>query len=124
MSEAFHTIPDAPPSDIVEWSRTCGIRVDGHAFNPDRIPQLIEPLRAGVDPTLRVGTLCKPVQSGGSTVGEIIMAFRLAFGHGFFQYNWPHDQKAAERWESRILPLLHSDLYRQVRDSYQRQSRP
>lgn len=104
----IQSIPTAAPTDIVEWSRSCGIKVDGHSFNPDRIPQLIEPMRAMTDSKIRNGTLVKPVQTGGSTVGEVILCFWLAFCQGLLQMNWQDDLRAEERWSKRLLDLLRS----------------
>ncbi len=106
--KSIHTIPKAAPADIVEFSRNCGVKVDGHAFNPDRIPQLLEPLRAMADPEVRIGTLVKPVQTGGSTVGEVVLAFWLSFYYGLVQMNWQDDLRAEERWHTRILDMLRS----------------
>lgn len=100
-------IPAAAPEDIVEWA--AGLKVDGHSFDAERTPQLIEPIRAmGTDPETRIGTLVKPVQVGGSTAGEVVCAFWCAFRHGLIQFNWEDDLKSTQRWKDRILPVLES----------------
>jgi thiol-disulfide isomerase/thioredoxin len=105
---SIHTIPSSAPTDIILWADTCGIKVDGHSFDSTRFPQLIEPLRAQANHQIRHSTLVKPVQSGGSTVGEVTAAFWCAFYFGLLQYNWQDDLRAEERWATRILKMLRS----------------
>jgi hypothetical protein len=100
-------IPDAPPEDVVAWAAE-GLKVDGHSFDPERTPQLLEPIRAMADAETRIGTLVKPVQVGGSTAGEVVCAFWCAYGNGLIQYNWEDDVKAGKRWADRILPVMRS----------------
>jgi hypothetical protein len=101
-----NSIPKNHPEDVIAWAETCGLKVDGHSFDSSRVPQLIEPLRAMVNPRVRVGTLVKPVQSGGSTVGEILLAFWAAFFYGQIQYNWRDQGMAEKRWDTRIRKML------------------
>jgi hypothetical protein len=54
----------------------------------------------------RIVTFVKPVQSGGSVAGEVIILDRIQFGFGFLQYNWADNEKAKNRWESRIEKVL------------------
>lgn len=102
------SIPDPAPADIIAWADSSGIKVDGHSFDSTRTPQLIEPMRFANDPDIRIGTFIKPVQSGGSTVAEIIAAFWSAFCRGLIQFNWQDDEKAKERWQRRISKTLRS----------------
>ena len=104
----FHTIPDAQPSDIIEWAERINLKVDGHSFDSKRFPQLIEPIRSMSNPSVRIGTLMKPIQTGGSTVGEVVAAFWCSFWYGLIQYNWQDDGEAKWRWDSRILKMLES----------------
>lgn len=49
----------------------------------------------------------KPVQSAGSTLGEVAICYLLANGTGGdLQYNWETDDKAGERWDKRIEKFL------------------
>lgn len=105
MNIFCNSLPEAPPSDIIQWAEE-NVKVDGHSFDASRTPQLIEPLLFIPNAEHRTGTLVKPVQSGGSTVGEIAMAYWLRYWVGKLQFNWQHDGKAAERWKDRILPVL------------------
>lgn len=103
------SIPPASPSDIITWAES-RVRVNGgrSSFSAERVPQLLEPIRAMADIKTRVGTLVKPVQVGGSTAGEVVCAFWAAYNFGLIQYNWENDEKAASRWKDRILPTLES----------------
>lgn len=107
MNILRQAIPDAPPSDIIGWA-AAGLKVDGHSFDPERTPQLLEPIRAMANVETRIGTLVKPVQVGGSTAGEVVCAFWCAFASGLCQFNWEDDIKAGNRWTDRILPVLKS----------------
>jgi len=100
-------IPPACPADIITWAEA-NIKVDGHSFDASRTPQLVEPIRAMADAGTRIGTLIKPVQVGGSTAGEVVLAYWAAFGNGLIQFNWENDLKATNRWHDRILPALES----------------
>lgn len=108
MTDLLHSIPRPAPSSIIAWADSCGLKVDGHSFNSERIPQLCDPLQKMTDPKIRTGTLVGPVQSGKSTVGEIVAAYWAAFYFGLITYNWPNDLKAKERWTTRIKNLLNS----------------
>jgi hypothetical protein len=103
-----NSIPTSKPADIVEWADTSGIQVDGHSFDSTLNPQGIKPMRAMADAETRVGTYVKPVQSGGSTAGEVVVAYWCRFCNGSVQENWQDDLKAKERWKDRILPSLES----------------
>jgi hypothetical protein len=108
MNILSNAVPDAPPSDIIGWAESA-LKVDGHSFIAARTPQLIEPIRAMADPGVRIGTLIKPVQVGGSTAGEVVCNYWAAFGSGLIQYNWQDDQAAEKRWHERIFPSLESN---------------
>ncbi|MDE2102235.1 MAG: phage terminase large subunit family protein [Patescibacteria group bacterium] len=100
------SIPKDRPDDVVAWAESSGIRVDGKSFDSKISPQIIPVLRAMANPRVRGGTLVKPVQSGGSTVGEILICFWAAFFHGQIQCNWPDQGAAEHRWKTRIVKLL------------------
>lgn len=106
MNLFANSIPKDKPSDIVAWAETSGLKVDGKSFDSKISPQILEPLRAMMNPRVRVGTLVKPVQAGGSTAGEILLAFWAAFFYGQIQYNWPNQGAAEHRWKTRIVKLL------------------
>lgn len=54
----------------------------------------------------RVSTLVKPVQTGGSGFGEVFLLYCLVFARGFLQYNWGKDDRAKERWDSRVEGMV------------------
>jgi hypothetical protein len=107
MSIFAKSIPPAPPSDIVAWAVE-NLKVDGHSFDPERAPQIVEPIRSMFDLRTSIATLVKPVQAGGSTAGEIVAAAWCRFNHRLIQFNWQDDLKAKDRWKDRILPVLMS----------------
>ena len=106
----FHQVNPRPrPSDICQWA-TDSIRLPGSAiserFDVSITPWLREPLERLADAETRIITFVKPIQSGGSTVGEIALAWWASFGKGIIQNNWPKDDRALSRWNERILPVL------------------
>lgn len=109
MNSYRHSIPEPPPSDIIEWAERA-VKVNGGktSFDATRCPQIIEPIQAMSDADTRIGTLIKPVQVGGSTAGEVVCAYWAAFGSGLLQFNWEDDDKAEDRWKDRVLPALES----------------
>ncbi len=56
----------------------------------------------------RITTLVKPVQTGGSGFGEVFLLYCLNFARGFLQYNWGKDDRAKERWDSRVEGMIHA----------------
>lgn len=120
ISTAKNGWPDQPP-DPIEWAEQFvefPASVRSRRFNCSITPWLREPiLRAahgiwmptvnhGLQTEMRVGTFVKPVQAGGSVAGEVLLAYVIAFGRGFLQYNWSNDKRAKDRWESRIEGIL------------------
>ena len=76
-------------------------------FNPDITPWIRQPLDCLNNGLTRRMTFVKPVQCGGSTVGEVAICYLLAHGTGGdLQYNWENDDKAGERWDKRIEKFL------------------
>lgn len=109
MNLFSNIVPPFPPDDVIAWAETCGLKVDGHAFDSARSPQFIEPLRCATTcKDTRKETGVFPVQSGKSTIGEIFTAWECAFGYGLIQENWQDDAAAEKRWADRILPNLKS----------------
>lgn len=101
-------IPQVPP-DIIEWARGNVIlpsSARSRYFNIDITPWLREPLQRATDLETRMIDFRKPVQSGGSVLGEVLLMYWITHGRGFLQYNWSNDKRANERWNSRILAIL------------------
>jgi len=72
-------------------------------------PWTREVLEAAANPLTRVVTFVKPVQSGGSVVGEVMICYWLTHGNaGDCQYNWETDDKAKMRWDRRVKRILRS----------------
>jgi hypothetical protein len=101
-------VPSPPPA-VVPWAEST-VRfpsgVLGDRFKIDHSPWLDEPLARAVDMETRSVTLMKPVQTGGSSLGEVLLCYWVTFWRGFLQYNWSNDKRADERWESRVKDLL------------------
>lgn len=77
-------------------------------FNLAATPWLEEPLLRATDRTTRQVTFMKPVQTGGSVLGEVVMLYWIEFAHGFLQYNWSNNERAMDRWNSRIDGIIHA----------------
>lgn len=109
MSRLFKGAPPDPPSDIVEWAEK-NVRLIGsvrsETYDRNITPWTVEPLRRCADNQTNVVTLIKPVQTGGTRVGLIAMAWWLKFGYGQIQYNWEKDEKALAKWKDETLPTL------------------
>lgn len=104
----LNAIPGEPP-DIVKWAEQYvhfpkSVRSEG--FKIGVTPWIREPLYNGVDDITRIVTFVKPVQTGGSALGEVLMLYWIMYWRGFLQYNWSNDKRALERWESRIEAIL------------------
>ena len=105
---AARTIPFT--GTVSEWARL-NVRLPGSAmsaaFNPDLSPWTREPIDRIDDGATRKITLVKPVQTGGSVVGEVALCYIIAMmDGGSVHYNWENDIKAAKRWDERIERIL------------------
>lgn len=93
----------------MDWAEQC-IRLPGSTlserFNITITPWLREPLERIADNSTRTVTFVKPIQCGGSSIGEIALAWWSSYGRGIIQNNWPKDDRAKSRWNERILPVL------------------
>jgi hypothetical protein len=73
----------------------------------DITPWTIPILEWADDGFTRKCTFVKPVQSGGSVAGEIVLCRKIVTStNGDIQYNWQNDEKADERWKKRIEKIL------------------
>lgn len=101
-------IPGEAP-DIVEWGEE-NVQLPTSAlskhFRISATPWIREPLLRATDIGTRIVTLMKPVQTGGSAFGELLMLYIITFCRGLFQYNWSNDKRADERWASRVEGIL------------------
>ena len=102
-------IPDPPKGSVVDWARE-NVSLVGSArsevFDPDITPWTREPIECAAN-GCREMTFIKPVQSGGSTAGEIAICYWLATQKGGdIQYNWQNDEQAGDRWIKRVEKIL------------------
>ena len=106
----LNAIPPDPIRDPVEWCERF-VNLPGSArttrFDSSITPWLRVPLSCINDGVTRIITFVKPVQTGGSVLGEAGLCYLLAnmFG-GDFQYNWENNDKAMDRWSKRIEKIL------------------
>lgn len=110
---ACESVPSDPPP-VVPWAEE-NVIFPGSArsdrFKISITPWIREPLERIVhDLAVRSVTLMKPVQSGGSAFGEVLLLYWLAFSYGFLQYNWSNDKRAVQRWDSRVEGVLNACL--------------
>lgn len=100
-SEARKLIP-AKPEDVITFAERCvqfKRSVKSRYFRISLTPWIREPLwQAAMNELIRTVTLRKPVQTGGSVVGEVLMLYWIRFFGGFLQYNWPTKEKMEDRW--------------------------
>ncbi len=95
---------------IYDWaaehiSLTTDYAIPG-AFNVHRSRYLIEPFRAIADDTVRVVTIQKGIQSGGSLLTDISIAHLLCTRPQNCYLNFPTDDEAKNYAERRLMPLL------------------
>lgn len=100
---------DREPS-VCEWGRE-HVRLPGSArserFDPDITPWNKTPLECCDDGVTRIVTYVKPVQAGGSVIGEVALCRWLScHNNGDVQYNWETDPKGGKRWEKRTEKIF------------------
>jgi len=103
-------IPSNQDLSVSDWGERY-VRLVGSAksetFRKVLSPWIVEPLDRTDDGVTRMVTFRKPVQAGGSVVGEIALCRWLAIHNvGDIQYNWEDDRKADDRWQKRIEKIL------------------
>jgi len=87
--------------DVITWADK-NYRVvtkDSEYFDSRRSPWLLEPLRWADDPLTASLTVVAPVQSGKSSIGEILLMRWILSANGLIHYNWPTNDKATDRWD-------------------------
>jgi hypothetical protein len=110
---AEQAIPREAPN-VIKWAEESVI-FPGSAraknFKISITPWIREPLeRMCHELSVRSVTLMKPVQSGGSAFGEVLLLYWLRFAYGILQYNWSNDKRAEQRWDSRVEGILKACL--------------
>jgi hypothetical protein len=106
----LNAIPPDPIRDPVEWcQQNCNLPGSARTtrFDSSITPWLRLPLSLINDGVTRIITFVKPVQTGGSVLGEVALCYILAnFFSGDVQYNWETDEKATDRQSKRVEPIL------------------
>jgi hypothetical protein len=98
------------PESVSTWAEQ-NVQIVGSArsefYRANITPWTKEPLECANAPGVRRVTFVKPVQCGGSTVGEIAILFWLShWPGGDIQYNWPNDLVASSRWSKHMEKRL------------------
>lgn len=104
-------IPRSAPRSVVSWAEQ-HVRLVGSArsetFRSDISPWTREPMECANDGTRKM-TLVKPIQAGGTAVGEVALLFWLShWSSGDIQANWQNDQAADERWKKHMEKKIRS----------------
>src|SRR5437870_4442423 len=94
-------LPRRAPASVVAWAEE-HVKLIGSArsesYRSDITPWTREPIECANNGATRM-TLIKPIQGGGSAVGEIALLFWLShWSSGDTMYNWQNDSAADERW--------------------------
>lgn len=110
--EFIRAIPGMAVERISEWARE-NLKLPGSAlsrsYDPDVTPWNIEPLDSTELPERRKTIYVKPVQGGGSTIGEALNCYWLATkSTGDVQYNWQNDEQSDARWDKRVERIIQS----------------
>ena len=110
----LNAIPPDPIRDPVEWGEKY-VQLPGSArstrYDSSIHPQMRLPLSLINDGVTRRITLVKPIQTGGSVFGEVALCYVLAnFFSGDIQYNWETDEKAEDRSDKRVMPILRATV--------------
>lgn len=106
IESALRLLPK-PPLPIIEWCQQ-NARLIGSArstaYSPEITPWCIAPLQCAEGGKSRIRmTFIKPIQAGGSDVGELAIYYWLGTKYsGDIFYYWQNDEKASERWTTRI----------------------
>ncbi len=104
FARMLEAIPKAAPTQVVPWAEE-HVKLIGSArsesYRADITPWTIEPIEMGSGGNgTRKTTFIKPIQSGGTSAGEIVLCFWLVhWSAGDLQYNWPTDLQADARWK-------------------------
>ena len=78
----------------------------GTDYLPETTPWTWDPTECADNGT-EIMTFVKPIQSGGSTVGEGAITYWLSTHNGGnVQANWPNDKKSDERWSTRMEKIM------------------
>lgn len=95
------------PADWMEQHVKLVGSARSQSFSFDVTPWTREPAVAAASGDCRSVTFVKPVQSGGSAIGEAVLCYWVANeAGGDIQYNWEDNDKAGHRWDTRVERIL------------------
>lgn len=103
-------VPPARVTDVVAWAEE-HVRLPGSVrserFDSSITPWTREPIQRIDDGVTTRTVFVKPIQAGGSVVGEIALCYWAGNkSSGDIQYNWQNDEQADGRWLKRIEKIL------------------
>jgi hypothetical protein len=101
------SIPQPLPP-VIEWAEA-NVHLfgsQGEMYSADNTPWTRFPIELCDNPAMHSITLVKPIRTGGSAAGHVVMCRWIVTGHGGIQYNWPKDEKAEEMWDKEIDRIL------------------
>ncbi|MGC3961310.1 MAG: phage terminase large subunit family protein [Verrucomicrobiota bacterium] len=108
--EFIRAIPSAAVRSISEWGKqfvNLPSSAMSRTFDPDLTPWNKEPLDSTDLLERRKTVFIKPIQGGGSVIGEVLLCYWLATkSSGDVQYNWQNDEQADARWDKRVERIL------------------
>lgn len=103
LEQWLRAVPASKVTSVSEWARHNVILVGSArstAYVPEIAPWQIEPLECADDPQVGKVTVIKPVQCGGTVIGEVCILYWLAnWNSGDICYYWPNNESADERFE-------------------------
>jgi hypothetical protein len=105
-----NTIPRKRPTQIVPWVEAyCKFPGSplGADFRIDKTPWCRQPLEDGNRRGVRRVVFVKPIQSGGSTIGEALICFwSYHWPGGSIGYFWPNNLASELRWKKQTERVL------------------
>jgi hypothetical protein len=110
---AIAIIPGRPDRRFIyEWARDHVTDIPGSPirgrFDIRNSPWLRRPFETLTDPLCRHTTLIKPVQTGGTLLAELAVAYRIANDPGPCSFTFQSDEMAAMEAKTRMMPMLDS----------------
>jgi len=97
-----------PLAPIIEWAEA-NVRLNGaqgEMYQCANTPWTRLPIELCEDPNIREVTFVKPIRTGGSAAGHVVLCRWVLTAQGQIQYNWPTDVKAEDMWDKEIDQIL------------------
>lgn len=101
--------PSDAPVNILDWMERNVVMkgsVRGEMFERTKFPWSNFAIESMFDGETKIFTFVKPVQGGGSGASEAVLCGWAKWHLGMIQLNYEKDEKAENRWDERVLPIL------------------